>query len=192
MTVVEGDQKAPFSIATTPRCRGRRYSFPWIAPLYTWYVHYNAEWYVRYNARRYKVPFLKSLVWCNLGLNPGLPGHWRTLYPFGQWAVTSWWVPTPVSILCLLSILKPGERHEPLYPPCNVLNCTISWANYCFRVFVKHHFNGNSSFGKAIFKKYLIYLCTESNSCENSTSRNVASRLFACTPSMIRYIVWIF
>ena len=33
-TVVEGDQKAPFSIATTPRCRGDRYSFPWIAPLY--------------------------------------------------------------------------------------------------------------------------------------------------------------
>ena len=34
-TVVEGDQKAPFSIATTPRCRGGRYSFPWIAPLYS-------------------------------------------------------------------------------------------------------------------------------------------------------------
>ena len=33
-TVVEGDQKSPFSIATTPRCRGGRYSFPWIAPLY--------------------------------------------------------------------------------------------------------------------------------------------------------------
>ena len=33
-TVVEGDQKAPFSIATTPRCRSGRYSFPWIAPLY--------------------------------------------------------------------------------------------------------------------------------------------------------------
>ena len=34
MTVVEGDQKAPFSIATTLRCRGGRNSFPWIAPLY--------------------------------------------------------------------------------------------------------------------------------------------------------------
>ena len=32
-TVVEGDQKAPFSIATT-RCRGGCYSFLWIAPLY--------------------------------------------------------------------------------------------------------------------------------------------------------------
>ena len=31
-TVVEGDQKAPFSIATTP-----------IAPLYPWYVPYIAE-----------------------------------------------------------------------------------------------------------------------------------------------------
>ena len=34
-TVVEGDQKAPFTIATTPRCRRGHYSFPWIAPLYS-------------------------------------------------------------------------------------------------------------------------------------------------------------
>ena len=33
-TDVEGDPKVPFSIATTPRFRGRCYSFPWIAPLY--------------------------------------------------------------------------------------------------------------------------------------------------------------
>ena len=32
--LIEGDQKAPFSIATTPKCRGGRYSIPWIAPLY--------------------------------------------------------------------------------------------------------------------------------------------------------------
>ena len=25
-------------------------------------------------------------VWLDLGLNPGLPDHWRTLYPLGQWA----------------------------------------------------------------------------------------------------------
>ena len=33
-TIVEGDPKALFSIATTPRSRGGRYCFPWIAPLY--------------------------------------------------------------------------------------------------------------------------------------------------------------
>ena len=33
-TVVKGDQKAPFSLATTPRCKRGHYSFPWIAPLY--------------------------------------------------------------------------------------------------------------------------------------------------------------
>ena len=32
-TVVEGDPKAPFSIATTLRCRGGHYSFLSIAPL---------------------------------------------------------------------------------------------------------------------------------------------------------------
>ena len=67
--VIEGDQKASFSIVTTPRCRGGCYSFPWIAPLYPWNVHYIAEC----SARRYQVPFLKSLVWLDLGLNPGSP-----------------------------------------------------------------------------------------------------------------------
>ena len=28
-TIVEGKPKAPFSIATTPRCRGGHNSFPW-------------------------------------------------------------------------------------------------------------------------------------------------------------------
>ena len=43
-TVVEGDQKAPFSIATIPRCRGGRTSFPWIAPLHPRYIPYIAEY----------------------------------------------------------------------------------------------------------------------------------------------------
>ena len=34
LPLVEGDPKAPFSIATTPRCRGGRYSFPWTSPFY--------------------------------------------------------------------------------------------------------------------------------------------------------------
>ena len=42
-TVVEGNQRAPFLIATTPMCSGGRYSFPWIAQLYPWYVPYIAE-----------------------------------------------------------------------------------------------------------------------------------------------------
>ena len=33
----------PFSIATTPRCREGRFSFPLIVPLYPWYGLYNAE-----------------------------------------------------------------------------------------------------------------------------------------------------
>ena len=41
-TVVEGNQKAPFSIASTLRCKGGRYSFSWISPFYPWYVPYIA------------------------------------------------------------------------------------------------------------------------------------------------------
>ena len=34
VTLVKGDPKAPFSIATEPRCRGGPDYFPLIAPLY--------------------------------------------------------------------------------------------------------------------------------------------------------------
>ena len=56
VTVVESNQKAPFSKATTPRCRGGHYCFPWIAPLYTYLIilsvtqggikyHFKSIWY---------------------------------------------------------------------------------------------------------------------------------------------------
>ena len=41
--VVKGDPKAPFSTATTLRCRPGRYSFPGITLLYPWYAPYNSE-----------------------------------------------------------------------------------------------------------------------------------------------------
>ena len=81
VTVVKGKPKAPFSIATTPSCRERRYSNPWIGPLYPWYESYNAECY----ARRLEVPFF-SLWYDDLGLNPRLPNQWWTLYPLNQMA----------------------------------------------------------------------------------------------------------
>ena len=81
--IVEGHQKASFSIATIPRSRVGRYSFPLIAPLLplirTLYL-------LNVKQGGYQVPFLKSLVRHDLGLNPGLPDLWRTLYPQGKWA----------------------------------------------------------------------------------------------------------
>ena len=41
-TLVEGEPKASFSIATTLRYRGGRYSIPWIAELYPRSLPYNA------------------------------------------------------------------------------------------------------------------------------------------------------
>ena len=43
VTVVEGNQKAAFLIATTLMCKGGHYSYPRIALLYPWYVPYIAE-----------------------------------------------------------------------------------------------------------------------------------------------------
>ena len=34
VTVVDGNQKAPFLLPTTPECRGGLYPFSWIALLY--------------------------------------------------------------------------------------------------------------------------------------------------------------
>ena len=81
VTLVEGDPKASFSIATPRRCRGGRYSFPWIAPFYAWSLPYKADCYTRWH----QVPFFESLVWLDLRLNSSLPGHWRTLYSLDQW-----------------------------------------------------------------------------------------------------------
>ena len=43
-TIVESDSKVVISITITPKNKGGRYSFPWIAPLYPWYVPYNECW----------------------------------------------------------------------------------------------------------------------------------------------------
>ena len=83
-TVVESELKAPFSIATTPRCRGGSYSFPWIAPLYldTYLIMQS----VNQGGIKYLLS-VKSFGWLDLGLNPGLPDHWWALYLLDLWAV---------------------------------------------------------------------------------------------------------
>ena len=79
-TEVEGDQKGPFLITTTPRCRGALLlsldcsTLPLIRTLYCWVL-----------SKEVSSTILKSLVWCDLGLNPGLPDRWRTLYQLDQW-----------------------------------------------------------------------------------------------------------
>ena len=42
-TLVESDPKAPFSIATTRKCREGRYTIQWIPSLYPWSLPYYAE-----------------------------------------------------------------------------------------------------------------------------------------------------
>ena len=43
VTLIEGDPKVSFSIATTPKCREGCYSFPWITRLYPGSLPYNVE-----------------------------------------------------------------------------------------------------------------------------------------------------
>ena len=80
VTLDECDPKAPFSIATTPRCKGRSYSMPWIAPFYPWSLPYKAEVLSKVALSI----IFDSLVWLDLGLNPDLANYWRTLYLLGH------------------------------------------------------------------------------------------------------------
>ena len=69
-TVVEGNPKAPFSIATTPKCRGEHSGMH----------HFTLDLYfimlsVKQGGIKYH--FL-SLVWLHLGLNPSILYHWQT------------------------------------------------------------------------------------------------------------------
>ena len=50
-----------------------------------------------------KSHFLKYLVWRELGLNPGLPDHWRTLYPLNQ------------TRILILSILKESSWKSVIF-----------------------------------------------------------------------------
>ena len=108
-TIVKGDPKAPFSIATTPRCRKGRYSIPRIDPLYPWSLPYNAEcllythmciqlymqntiWRNNKDGRRllrkiYLSLYLKGCVWEGVGdqtelqhIDPHSYGHQRCVF----------------------------------------------------------------------------------------------------------------
>ena len=98
-TVVEGDPKAPFSIATAPRYRGRRYSFPgllhfslingdlkvpffiastgkgathFLGLLYLPLIHTLYCWML---SKEVSDTIFESLVWFHLELNPYLTDH---------------------------------------------------------------------------------------------------------------------
>ena len=68
-TIVEGNPKAPFSIATTPRCRGGRYSFPGL--LYFTLDPYLIMLSVKQGGIKYH--FL-SLWYDSTGIEPRSPG----------------------------------------------------------------------------------------------------------------------
>ena len=116
-TVVEGDAKAPFSIATTLSRRGMGLSFPCSTlPL----IRILRCWVF---SKKYKVKFFESSVRLDQRVNPGLPGHWRTLYSIGYTQVTSY---QRLKNWCLILVIqwilpfqqsykvgdRTGRRHE--------------------------------------------------------------------------------
>ena len=90
VTLVEGDLKAVFSIATTPRCKRGCYSFSWIVPLtldpylimlsveqgsskyHVFHLWYDLTWdwtlvswaIGNYSAHKANINFLKSISFC--------------------------------------------------------------------------------------------------------------------------------
>ena len=81
VTVVEGNSKTPFSIATTPRCRGGSYSFPGL-------LHFTLETYLI--MLRVEVGGIKYHFWVldltRPVIEPQSTGPLATTLPLCQWA----------------------------------------------------------------------------------------------------------
>ena len=117
-TLVKGDPKVSFSIATTLR----------IAPLYPWSSPYNAECW----ARQHQVPFLESLVWLDLGLNSGLLDHWWTLYSLGQLSKTFLFQAIPFSQTVLIQPIQFGTSIDFIHTQLNVK--TVLFQKFQFNI----------------------------------------------------------
>ena len=61
----------------------------------------------------YQVVFLKSFVWPDLGLKPGLTYHWQTLYPLDQRAnVLNICINYLLSYICIYIYIYIRERER--------------------------------------------------------------------------------
>ena len=78
--VVEGDPKATFSIASTPRFRGRRHSFPWICPPYSWSMPSKAK------VKLHQTSFFWVFCMTRPAIEPRYPGPLVNTVHIGQWA----------------------------------------------------------------------------------------------------------
>ena len=89
-TIVKSDQKAPFSIATSPRCRGGCYSFPWIDPLYPWYVPFFYCWVL---SKKVSSTIFGVFGMTRPGIEPRSPGSLANTLPSRSMSRTlAWWL----------------------------------------------------------------------------------------------------
>ena len=110
--LVKGDTKAPFSIATTPRCWGRLLLH---SQDFSTLTLISAEWY----ARQHQVPFFEFLVWLDLELNPSI-GHPNQRKKYHMLAKTIYWG---------LYLYTECNRNIP-----RILNCHLCGASECRQV----------------------------------------------------------
>ena len=122
-TVVVGEPKAPFSIATKPCCREEHYSFPSIA-LPTLDLHFIM---LSIKQEGIKFHFFASFVWLDLGLNPGFPDHWWTLKALCQWIYIKL-DNMHSSIICHAVFVDSSFDQFPSHPVQQLLRATISWS----------------------------------------------------------------
>ena len=97
---------------------------PSIAQLYPWSLPYNAECQVRQR----RVPFFESLVWLDVGLNPGFPDNWWILWPLGKCSglLGSWVEYLPIIRKTgIQSHVKSYQRLEKWYSPLPYLTLSI-------------------------------------------------------------------
>ena len=91
-------------IATTPKSKGRRYSFHWIGPLTL-----DRTFKCGVFSKKAASTIFKSLIWLDLGLKPALPAYWWALYVYIYIVFHPWSTHTHIYFLnlnCLKVLLR--------------------------------------------------------------------------------------
>ena len=152
-TIVEGDPKAPFSIATTPKCKAGCYSFPWISLLYPWSV----PWCWVLGKEASSIIF-ESLVWLDQEIETKSPGplaNTRTILPMsGKIKILE-------HIYALINIIFSYKKIHGKFCFSTYFSLKLKKKNFlslqilCFIQSCDTLFRNNT-----LFQKYLIWMLT--------------------------------
>ena len=174
-TLVEGDQKAPFSIATTRRCRRGCYSFPWytlplICTLYCWVL-----------SKAVSSTIFKVYGMTRTGIKPRSPGPLANtlttrpmsrLYLISYIVAYKYWISYTVAYKYLISYTVAYKY---------LISYTVAYKYLIYIVAYKYLISYTVAY------KYLISSSSSSSSSSRAASTDIPDPLFPRLPIIHRH-----